>query len=117
MPPYLGVPILSHQFPVLVVEAVTVVAVAVVDVGMVEVVAVVVVATVVVEAVVVALVVVAVVDELQDAKAIDATRRKLNSAQMIPFFMHTSLYFTIHPIFYVSICKRQETDFKLLQIY
>lgn len=109
MPPYLGVPILSHQFPVLVVEAVTVVAVAVVDVGMVEVVAVVVVATVVVEAVVVALVVVAVVDELQDAKAIDATRRKLNSAQMIPFFMHTSLYFTIHPIFYVSICKRQET--------
>jgi len=29
-----------------------------------------------------------VVDELHDAKAIDATRRKLNNAQMIPFFMH-----------------------------
>ena len=86
VPPYLGVPILSHQFPVLVVVAVTVVAVAVVDVGMVEVVAVV--AVVVVEAVVVVLVVVAVVDELHDAKAIDATRRKLNNAQMIPFFMH-----------------------------
>jgi hypothetical protein len=86
VPPYLGVPILSHQFPVLVVVAVTVVAVAVVDVGMVEVVAVV--AVVVVEAVVV-LVVVAVVDELQDAKAIDATKRKLSSTQMIPFFMHT----------------------------
>jgi hypothetical protein len=53
---------------------------------MVEVVAVV--AVVVVEAVVVVLVVVAVVDELHDAKAIDATRRKLNNAQMIPFFMH-----------------------------
>jgi Na+-transporting NADH:ubiquinone oxidoreductase subunit NqrC len=99
------------------VEAVTVVAVAVVDVGMVEVVVAIVVVVTFVEAVVVALVVVAVVDELQDAKAIDATRRKLNSAQMIPFFMHTSLYFTIHPIFYVSICKRQETNFKLLQIY
>jgi len=83
---------------VLVVEAVTVVAVAVVDVGMVEVVAVVVVATVVVEAVVVALVVVAVVDELQDAKAIDATKRKLSSAQIIPFFMYTpfvSIYYHI----------------------
>jgi Na+-transporting NADH:ubiquinone oxidoreductase subunit NqrC len=54
---------------------------------MIEVVVVVVVAVVVVEAVVVAVVVV-LVDELQDAKAIDATRRKLNNAQMIPFFMH-----------------------------
>ena len=66
---------------------------------MIEVVVVVVVAVVVVEAVVVALVVVAVVDELQDAKAIDATKRKLSSAQIIPFFMRTSLCFTILPHF------------------
>jgi len=84
---------------VLVVDAVTVVAVAVVEVGVVEVVAVVVVAIVVVELVVVALVDVAVVDELQDANPIDATKRKLSSAQMIPFFMHTSLSFTILPHF------------------
>jgi len=32
---------------------------------------------------------VAVVDELQEAKAIDATRRKLSSAQIIPFFIYT----------------------------
>jgi len=60
---------------------------------------VVVVAVIVVEAVVVAVVVVAVVDALQDAKAIDATKRKLRSAPMIPFFMHTSLCFTILPHF------------------
>ena len=108
MPPYLGTPILSHQFPLLVVEAVTVVAVAVVDVGMIEVVVVVVVAVVVVEAVVVAVVVV-LVDELQDAKAIDATRRKLNNAQMIPFFMHTPFVSMYYPILYVSICKCHKT--------
>jgi len=88
---------------VLVVDAVTVVAVAVVDVGMVEVVVAVVVAFDVVEAVVVALVVVAVVDELQEAKAIDATRRKLSSAQMIPFFIDTSLCFTILHFIYFNI--------------
>jgi hypothetical protein len=80
---------------VLVVDAVTVVAV--VDVGMVEVVVVVVV--VVAEAVVMALVVVAVVDELQEAKAIDATRRKLSSAQIIPFFIYTLPLFHYIPFY------------------
>ena len=68
-----------------------------------------VVAVVGVKAVVVVLVVEAVVDELQDAKAIDATRRKLNNAQMIPFFMHTPFVSMYYPILKVSICKCHKT--------
>jgi len=84
----------SHQFPVLVVVAVTVVGVVVeVDVETVATVVVVVgvigtVATVVgVEAVVVVLV-------AHDTKTIDTTTRQVNRIQIAPFFIRTSFYFS-----------------------
>ena len=85
VPPYCGVPILSHQFPELVVDAATVVAVSVVDV---DVVGVIVVAVVVVLVEVVGVTVVDVVVELlQDANNNDIARRKDNDAKIIPFFI------------------------------
>jgi hypothetical protein len=66
----------------------------VVDVGMVE--------------VVVAIVVVAMVDELQDAKALDATKEKLNNAQMVPFFKYPSLLLTV--CYYVRSFNIQSID-------
>ena len=78
VPPYVGVPSLSHQFPVTVVVvevevggAVVVVVVVVVDVGV---------------------DVVVVVVLLQDAKTIDVTMRQVSAIQIAPFFIHTSLY-------------------------
>ena len=95
VPPYCGAPRVSHQFPVLVVDAVTVtdvvdVAVDVV-VGPKDVVAVVlVVVVIVVDDVVVA--VVAVVDELQDAKIMEATMRRVINPQRVPFFTCSSFF-------------------------
>jgi hypothetical protein len=84
-PPYFGVPRLSHQFPVEVVfTAVVAVPVVVVDVVLTTVDVVVVVVDVVVVFVVVALVV---VEEPQDAKSSDATRRRLTVIQITPFFI------------------------------
>jgi hypothetical protein len=88
VPPYCGVPSLSHQFPVPVVVAVTVVAVDVVEV-VVDVIAAVVVVVVVSAGGVVAAVV-AVVDELQDAKTTEATSRNVTNPQMTPFFINVS---------------------------
>jgi hypothetical protein len=88
VPPYCGVPRVSHQFPVLVVVTTTVVfevvfvtADVVTDVG--TVVAVVVVTTELV--VVVAIFVVALLT--QDAKSNDATRRKDKDTKINPLFM------------------------------
>ena len=86
VPPYCGAPRVSHQFPVLVVDAVTVTDVVDVPVDVVvgpkDVVAVVVVVVViVVDDVVVA--VVAVVDELQDAKIMEATMRRVINPQTV----------------------------------
>jgi hypothetical protein len=84
-PPYFGVPRLSHQFPVEVVfTAVVAVPVVVVDVVLTTVDVVVVVVDVVVVLVVVAL---AVVEEPQDARSSDATRRRLTVIQITPFFI------------------------------
>jgi len=93
VPPYCGVPRLSHQFPVEVVEAVVVtVALDVVEVeAIVEVLVVVITEfVVVVVGIVVELVV---VDEEQDANTIDVAKAKLSATQIIPFFIYTSTFF------------------------
>ena len=93
MPPYCGVPRLSHQFPVEVVEAVVVtVALDVVEVeAIVEVLVVVITEfVVVVVGIVVELVV---VDEEQDANTIDVAKAKLSATQIIPFFIYTSAFY------------------------
>jgi hypothetical protein len=89
VPPYWGVPALSHQFPVLEVVAVTaaVVDVVLMAVDVVEMTVVVVVVVVVKGCVVVDVVV---VDELQEAKITDATMRKLANIQIIPLFTYFS---------------------------
>jgi hypothetical protein len=85
VPPYCGVPRLSHQFPVeVVVAAVVTTADEVVDVGAVVELVVVTTADVVVVVVLVVLVVLA---EPQDASTIDATMRKLSAIQIILFFI------------------------------
>jgi hypothetical protein len=84
VPPYCGVPRLSHQFPVeVVVAAVVTTADEVVDVG--AVVELVVTTSDVV--VVVVLVVLGVFVEPQDASTIDTTMRELSAIQIIPFFI------------------------------
>jgi hypothetical protein len=79
-PPYIGLPSLSHQCPV-----VAVVVVVFVVVGDDEVVVVVV---LVVEGVVVGVVVV--LDVVQDAKTNDVTIRQVSTIQIAPLFIHTS---------------------------
>ena len=87
VPPYCGVPSLFHQFPVPVVVVVTVdtdvVDVVVVVVDVVEI-------TTGVEVVVVVFEAAVVVDELQDARIIDATSKSVTNPQMIPFFINAS---------------------------
>jgi hypothetical protein len=82
----------SHQFPVLLVVAVTVKGADVVDVVVdtMAVVAVVVVGLLVV--VVVVVVAVVVVDEPQEARTIEATMRKLTNIQIVPFFTCSSFF-------------------------
>jgi hypothetical protein len=94
VPPYFGVPRLSHQCPVVVAvvttpEVVDVVAEGMLNVVMVEVVVVLVVVVVVVaEDVVVVLV--------QDAKTSDITMRKVSTIQIALFFkLHSFFYFYI----------------------
>ena len=82
-----GVPSLSHQFPV----PAAVVVVLVVFGAVVVVVVVFVVVAVLVLVVVDVDVVVAVV-VLQDAKTSDATMRQVSAIQIVPFFIHTSLF-------------------------
>jgi hypothetical protein len=89
VPPYFGVPRLSHQFPVEVVVAVTVEAVEVVDVGIITAVVDVVVAAAVDVTVVGVLVV---VDEEQDASTSDTTMRQVNAIQMTLLFMLSPFY-------------------------
>ena len=93
VPPYCGVPRLSHQFPVL--EVVTVTAAEVVTVGAGVVVAIefVVVADVVVtvEDRVVAVDVTGVVEELQDARMSDITKMPDSINQTLPFSIKSSL--------------------------
>ncbi len=93
MPPYCGVPRLSHQFPVELVD--TVVVSVVLDVVEVEaIVEVVVVAITEVVVVVVGIVVeFVVVDEEQDANTIDVAKAKLSATQIIPFFIYTSAFY------------------------
>jgi len=88
VPPYCGVPKLSHQFPVLVVVAAVVgVLTDVVDVGMlVGAVDVGITGAVVVE-VGVLVVEVAVVDEEQDANTSDPISTKVSAIQIIPLFI------------------------------
>jgi hypothetical protein len=93
VPPYCGVPRLSHQFPV------TAVVVAVVVVGVVVLVVVVVVVLVVVLVVVVVVVLVVdvgievdVVVLLHEAKTIDVTTRKVSNPQIIPLFIQISFF-------------------------
>jgi len=86
VPPYCGIPRLSHQLPVdVVVAAVVTAAVDVVVVGIIAVVDVVVVAIAAVVVVVIGVLVV--VDELQDANTSDATMRKVSAIQITPFFI------------------------------
>jgi hypothetical protein len=90
VPPYCGVPRLSHQFPVLVVVALTVTAVVVVDITGVEVVAEVTGVDVVVIADVIDVVVDVeedVVDVAQDANTRDTTMRQVNTIQIALFFI------------------------------
>ena len=92
VPPYWGVPALSHQFPVLEVVAVTaaVVDVVLMAVDVVEMMAVVVLVVVVMGCVVVEAVV---VDEPQDANMSEATIRKETNNQIIPLFTYSSFLF------------------------
>jgi hypothetical protein len=87
VPPYCGVPRLSHQFPVEVVDAVVVtVALDVVEVEAIVEVLVVVITGVVV--VVVGIVVeLVVVDEEQDANTSDVTIRMISAIQVTPLFI------------------------------
>jgi hypothetical protein len=87
VPPYCGVPRVSHQFPV----AAVVVAVVVVGV-VIWVVVVVVVVLVVVVVVVDVGVEVDVVVLLHDAKTIDVTMRQVSNPQIIPFFIQISFF-------------------------
>jgi len=90
VPPYIGVPRLSHQFPVLVtVVVIAAVVVAVVDVA----VSVFVVVDVVVVDVVVKVGVDVVVDVAQDAKTRDVTMIQVSSTQITPLFMQASFLF------------------------
>jgi hypothetical protein len=98
VPPYCGVPKLSHQFPVLVVLVV----VAAVVTGAIDVLGGITTADVVggdiavVDVVVVDVVGVTVDDvvaELQDAKTTDTTIKTANAIQVIPFFILASLFF------------------------
>jgi hypothetical protein len=84
VPPYCGTPSESHQFPVT-----AVVDVVEVDGAVVIVVDVFVVVVVVVD---VGVDVVVVVVLLQDAKTIDATMRQVIAIQIVPFFIHISLF-------------------------
>ena len=93
VPPYSGVPRLSHHFPVVVVTAVEVTTPEVVDDGItiVEVVEVddgVEITVVVVDVVVVDMG--AVVDEVQDARTSEPTMRKVSDARRRLFFIQTS---------------------------
>ena len=85
VPPYSGVPSVSHQFPVEVVVAVTVVAVLVdvVEVGT----DVVVVVEVMAAVVGVSVVLDVVVELAHDAKKNDVTKRKVIDTKIIPFFI------------------------------
>jgi len=86
VPPYCGVPRLSHQFPV------TAVVVAVVVVGVVVLVVVVVVVVLVVVVVVDVGVEVDVVVLLHDAKTSDVTMRQVSNPQIIPLFIQISFF-------------------------
>jgi molybdenum cofactor biosynthesis enzyme len=92
VPPYCGVPRLSHQFPVeVVVTAVVTTAVDVVVVGTTVAVDVTVVTVVAMDAVVAVVVGMLVVDELHDAKTSDITIRQVSPIQINLFFIQTSL--------------------------
>jgi hypothetical protein len=86
VPPYCGVPRVSHQFPV------AAVVVAVVVVGVVIWVVVVVVVVLVVVVVVCVGVEVDVAVLLHDAKTIDVTMRQVSNPQIIPFFIQISFF-------------------------
>ena len=95
VPPYFGVPRLSHQFPVEAVVVVTVEAVEVVDVGIITVEVEVVVAMV--DVTVVGVLVV--VDEEQDASTSDITMRQVSTIQIILLFMLSPFYLILNLIF------------------
>jgi hypothetical protein len=86
VPPYVGIPRLSHQFPVEVVVDVVVAVADVVDVGTVEVVVEIILVVVVVGDILVVVAVVVVVEEEQDAIASDVTKSKLIAIQT-PLFI------------------------------
>jgi hypothetical protein len=86
VPPYTGVPRLSHQCPVEVVLTAVVIAVDVVEVGVITVVDVVVV-TIPAVVVVVVTGVLVVVDDLHEANTIEITMRKANSPQNVLLFI------------------------------
>jgi hypothetical protein len=86
VPPYWGVPRVSHHFPVVVVVAVMLVGVDVVD-EVVDIMAVVVVVVEIMVGVVVVAVVAVVFDELHDARTSESTRRKVIITQIALFFI------------------------------
>jgi hypothetical protein len=86
VPPYTGVPRLSHQCPVEVVLTAVVIAVDVVEVGVITVVDVVVV-TIPAVVVVVVMGVFVVVDDLHEDNTIEITMRKANSPQNVLLFI------------------------------
>jgi hypothetical protein len=87
VPPYLGVPSESHQFPVGVVGAEAVAVVDAVDVGMVAVVVDVIIVVVVVGDKLVVVEVFVLVDVEQDANTNDITIRMVSAIQMTPLFI------------------------------
>jgi hypothetical protein len=97
VPPYWGVPRLSHQFPVEVVVAVTVEVVGAIDVGIIAVVAVVV-EVVVVAKVLVTIEVLVVFDEEQDAKTREVTMSQVSAIKIIPFFICPPFYLIFNNI-------------------
>jgi len=87
VPPYLGVPSESHQFPVGVVVIEAVAVVDAVDVGMVAVVVDIIIVVVVVGDKLVVVEVFVLVDVEQDANTNDITIRMVSAIQMTPLFI------------------------------
>ena len=104
VPPYRGVPSLSHQLPVVAVVDVVEIVVLDVLVGvLVEI------ATGVLDAAIEVVVdcrVVAEVDVEQDAKTSDNTMRQINNIQIVPLFIQTSLFNNFYSVITGISCQQ-----------
>jgi hypothetical protein len=103
VPPYVGLPRLSHQFPVGVVVAEVVAVVVTVDVGMVAVAVDVVIVVVVVVAggMLVVVAVLVVVEEEQDVMRKDVAIRNVSAVKMTPLFIGPPYLLIIFKVFFV----------------